>query len=132
MKKSIINRITQRNDNKYDSLLGIGYTINFIDMERDFVYQYYLFGVLGLILVLPQLFVLLNAALASFKILKNKESFDYLLLLMAPSLGVAVAYASGHVFGWVSPSYIFAFSIALSIIMMNKYLHRSDKKYDKS
>ena len=43
------------------------------------------------------------------------KKFDFtktLLVLMAPSLGFVVAYYSGHVFGWISPSYILVLTLA--------------------
>ena len=46
---------------------------------------------------------------------KDIKKFDFtktLLVLMAPSLGFVVAYYSGHVFGWISPSYILVLTLA--------------------
>ena len=41
MKIDILNRVQERNDDKLDKYLGLGYTLNFMDIERDYVYQYY-------------------------------------------------------------------------------------------
>ena len=112
MKTTIIKRIYERNNNKYDKLFGMGYTLNFIDLERDYVYQYYLFGIFGIILIIPQMLLFIKTA---FYGLKNIKKFDFtktLLVLMAPSLGFVVAYYSGHVFGWISPSYILVLTLA--------------------
>ena len=112
MKVKIIARIKERNNNKYDTFLGMGYTINFEDLERDYVYQYYLFGIFGIILIIPQMLLFIKTA---FYGLKNIKKFDFtktLLVLMAPSLGFVVAYYSGHVFGWISPSYILVLTLA--------------------
>ena len=90
----------------------MGYTLNFIDLERDYVYQYYLFGIFGIILIIPQMLLFIKTA---FYGLKNIKKFDFtktLLVLMAPSLGFVVAYYSGHVFGWISPSYILVLTLA--------------------
>ena len=119
MKSTIINRIQERNDNKYDKLLGMGYTTYFIDLERDYVYQYYLFGVCGIILIVPGLFTLIRNMWLLFKKRKIIDMVSALLILMAPVLGYVVAYYSGHVFGWVSPSYILILVVAFLNYMMS-------------
>lgn len=113
MKSEIIHRIKERNNNKYDSLLGMGYTINFMDLERDYVYQYYLFGVLGIILILPQLLIYLKTGISCLKNIHNIPLLETTLIAMGPALALVVAYYSGHVFGWISPSYMFVLTIAI-------------------
>lgn len=113
MKTEIIKRIKERNNNKYDSYLGMGYTINFMDLERDYVYQYYLFGLLGIILILPQLFVCFKTGINCLKNIRQIPLLSTALVAMGPALGFVVAYYSGHVFGWISPSYILVLTIAI-------------------
>ena len=113
MKVKIIARIKERNNNKYDSYLGMGYTINFMDLERDYVYQYYLFGLLGIILILPQLFVCFKTGINCLKNIRQIPLLSTALVAMGPALGFVVAYYSGHVFGWISPSYILVLTIAI-------------------
>ncbi len=113
MKTTIIKRIKERNNNKFDTLLGMGYTINFMDLERDYVYQYYLFGLLGIILIIPQLFIYLKETIKSLKNLRHISLLLTALIIMSPTLGFIVAYYSGHVFGWISPSYILVLTIAI-------------------
>ena len=113
MKTEIIKRIKERNNNKYDNYLGMGYTINFMDLERDYVYQYYLFGLLGIILILPQLFVCFKTGINCLKNIRQIPLLSTVLVAMGPALGFVVAYYSGHVFGWISPSYILVLTIAI-------------------
>jgi hypothetical protein len=113
MKTTIIKRVSDRNNNKYDKYLGMGYTINFMDLERDYVYQFYLFGILGIILIVPQIIFFIKSGLFMLKNIKKINLIYSLLIIMAPSLGFVVAYYSGHVFGWVSPSYILILVLAI-------------------
>ena len=62
-----------------DNLFGIGYTSNLVDMERDYVYQYYLFGIFGIILL-----ILIYIFFYIFNVLKIFDSkyFNYNLNLI--------------------------------------------------
>jgi len=120
MKTTIIKRIKERNNNKYDSLLGMGYTINFMDLERDYIYQYYLFGIFGLILILPQLLLFVKIGIYYLKNIKHIDLIKTLLIAMSSCLGFSVAYFSGHVFGWISPSYILILTLAILTYIYNK------------
>lgn len=121
MKAKIISRIKERNDNKYDTLLGMGYTINFEDLERDYVYQYYIFGIIGLIiLIFPQIFTLFKATINVLKKYKTINITLTLLLLSSPYICLVCAYFSGHVFGWISPIYILMLSLAIISVYIEK------------
>lgn len=118
LKMDIIKRVEERNNNKYDSLFGLGYTINFMDIERDYVYQYYLFGLFGLlILVVPYIFFFASNALKSLK----PKNFKYpnIILLMSSFFGLISGYFSGHLFGWTTPMLILTFAICFERIMIN-------------
>lgn len=125
MKIKIIERIKERNNNKYDSFLGMGYTINFEDLERDYVYQYYIFGILGIIILLfPEISLLIKKTI---KLIKNYKTIDItltLLLLSSPYICLVCAYLSGHVFGWISPVYI----LILSLSILNVYVKEQEEK----
>lgn len=119
LKMDIIKRVKERNNNdKLDSLLGLGYTINYIDIERDYVYQYYLFGIFGLlILVLPYIILFGLNVLRTLK----RQNFKYtnIILLMSGIFGLASGYFSGHLFGWTTPMIILSFVICFERIMVN-------------
>lgn len=127
MKKDIIARIKERNNNNIDTFLGMGYTLNFMDMERDYVYQYYLFGIVGLLLFISPYFIFL--AYLIFKILFNfTNNFNYAtyFAMISPMLGLVIAYLSGHVFGWVSP--MMWLSVSVAILYCNVYLNEKKVK----
>lgn len=104
MKTDILNRIMQRNNNDNDKIFGLGYTLNFIDLERDYYYQYYLFGIAGLLILIgPYFYLLIKNIVIALKNFKKNVSLKTVLCFMSPMLGMVIAYYSGHVFGWVSP-----------------------------
>ena len=113
MKSDIIKRVKERNNNKIDTYLGLGYTLNFMDVERDYVYQYYLFGIVGMLILMGPYFILL--AYLIFKTLKNIKvnlKLNIILGFMSVVLGLSIAYLSGHVFGWVSPMMYLVFTLS--------------------
>ena len=110
MKIDILRRIKERNNNKVDDLLGLGYTLNFMDVERDYVYQYLLFGGIGVILFLGIYFIIFGKNIVtSIKHIKKAFKFNVAMSFMAPCVVFVIAYYSGHVFGWVSPMMYLSF-----------------------
>jgi len=120
MKIKIIDRMQERNNNKYDNLLGIGYTTNFEDLERDYVYQYYIFGIIGLIIIiLPEIILLIKSIINILKRFKKIDITLTCLLLSSPCICLVCAYLSGHVLGYISPIYILILSLAILNVMIN-------------
>lgn len=99
-KCEMISRIIERNNNSGDHLLGIGYLSNVPYTERDYVYQYYIFGLVGLILLLGPF--CLPVPYSIYKILRNirkKLTLENCAIGMSLCCFLAIAYYSGHVFG---------------------------------
>lgn len=123
MKIDILKRIYERNNNQNDKFYGMGYTLNFLDLERDYYYQYYIFGIFGLLLFICPYFIVLGylvfRGLLNFK---NNFKLTVLLCIMSVCLGLLIAYYSGHVFGWVGPMMILVlmFGILSSMIIYEK------------
>lgn len=117
IKQDIINRIVDRNNNPADKIFGVGYVLNFMDLEVDYVYQYHLFGIFGLFLLVLQYPILY--IIKSIQFVSNKKTFKYgnVVLILSPFIGMVCCYFSGHLFGWGAPMTILAFSIAF---MCNK------------
>ena len=113
IKSDIIERVKIRNNNyKLDSLLGIGYTTNFMDIEKDYVYQYYLFGIIGSILLIGVYiyFYIKNI----FKLFQGKYfEYEYCLRILSSFIGLVGCYFSGHLFGWTSPMIILATTLCI-------------------
>lgn len=128
LKVEIISRIKEKNSNKMDTYLGMGYTLGFLDLERDYVYQYYIFGIFGVILfILPYLLLFgYNLIMVMLKLKKNLK-FVTLVTLMSSFLGLVIAYLSGHVFGWVSPMMFLVMVLSLlSFIIKENSLESSE------
>lgn len=107
IKTDILNRIMQRNDNPNDKFLGMGYTLNFLDLERDYYYQYYIFGILGVLILIGPYFIIIGfIAYKSLRYFNKNFNLKTVLCFMSVALGLLIAYYSGHVFGWVGPMMI--------------------------
>lgn len=120
LKADIIERIEKRNDNKFDSLLGLGYTIDFMDIERDYVYQYYLFGIVGfLLLVGPYIALFMYNFANAFN--KYNFRYEYCLCLISSFFGLVLCYFSGHLFGWTSPMLILSLTLCIEREGNKKY-----------
>lgn len=112
IKNDIIKRVIERNNNKKDKLFGIGYSINFPDIETDYIYQYYLFGIIGSVLFIGVYiyFYIQNIN----KLFKGKYfKYEYCLRILSSLLGLVGCYFSGHLFGWTSPMIVLATSLCI-------------------
>lgn len=119
MKTDILKRIYERNDNKTDKYFGMGYTLNFIDIERDYYYQFYLFGIVGMIVLMGPYFAILGyLVFLGIKYFKNNFKLKTILAGMSVVLGLLIAYYSGHVFGWVSPMMILTFTLSYLVYII--------------
>lgn len=119
IKTDILNRIQERNNNSMDKWLGLGYTLNFLDLERDYLYQYYIFGIIGLfVLIAPYFIVLLYLSIKGFRSFNKNFKFITILGCMSVLLGLVIAYYSGHVFGWVSPMLYLTMFLGLLICII--------------
>lgn len=112
LKRNIIDRIEEKNNNRFDPILGLGYTINFMDIERDYVYQYYLFGIGGILLfIMPYLGLYIYNFIYAFN--KYNFRYEYCLCLISSFFGLILCYFSGHLFGWTSPMLILSLTLCI-------------------
>ena len=99
LKTSIYKNIQNENNNKFDKLLGLGHTLNYIYTEEDYTYQYYTYGIIGFVVLLgPYFAIIIYLAFNILKVYKKKFNFENIVYLMAPSMILVIAYFSGHVF----------------------------------
>lgn len=119
MKRDVIGRIKMRNHNFGDDMVGMGFTLNFMDVEQDYIYQYYLFGFFGLLLLIGIYFLSYIKSLGLFfKDFKNKFRFEYVILFMPSLLELIVAYFTGHTFGMVTPMFVLSLTLGFMRIYM--------------
>lgn len=98
-------------------LTGFGYGTFMrggILIERDFVQQYYSYGIVGVVLIMAPWLVLL--VYVGIKLLlgykKNKWTYMNIILLMSCGLGFVSSYVSGHVFDELTTSMFIALCIS--------------------
>lgn len=118
LKRDIMHRIMVKNNNKLDKYFGMGYTIGTMDMERDYIYQYFLLGIVGVVLLIGiYIFIYLKQVL---NIIKERQfNFQDIIISLAPLAGLITCYFSGHLFGWVSPMIILAMVICLEKVIID-------------
>ena len=99
-KTFMINDIIAKNDNPMDKYLGIGYTSGVPYTERDYVFEYYIFGIGGVVLlILPFIGVVLLALIRILKDMKHHANGLNLALGVALCAYFVTAYIAGHTFG---------------------------------
>ena len=131
IKADILARVKERNNNDLDTYFGLGYTLNMIDGERDYVYQYYLFGIIGIIVLMGPYFVMLLYLIVRLLFnLKKCFKLDVACSLMGVVLGLLIAYYSGHVFGWVSPMMWLTVMIGISTFVVLENINKKDKELE--
>ena len=126
LKIDVLDRIMERNDNKADIALGMGYTSNIPDAERDYVYQYYILGILGVIILIgPYVGILIYAGIKMLLQYKEKMNLQNGAILMSLACLCIIAYLSGHVFG-KSINMLFL-SLYGAMLLRNIHTEKQDK-----
>lgn len=95
LETSIIKRVVEVNDNKYDKLFGItnNRIQNIFNIERDFTLQYYAYGIIGMLIFFSVYFWLLVKGIID--VLKDFELYDMCKLACLVLL-LGIAYMSGN------------------------------------
>lgn len=120
-KIEIIDRIIERNNNPMDQYLGIGYTSNVPYTERDYVYQYFVFGIGGiLVLIAPYILSLLYAGVKILLKHKEKLNLENCAIGMSICCYLIIAYLAGHVFGMMINMLFINLFVAKLLINVNR------------
>ena len=95
---SMVKRVVQINNNKMDKLWGITNTRiqNIFNIERDYILQYYAFGIVGMILFLGNYFVIFVKQI--WELIRNFNYYN-ICHLSAVVLFLGVSYLSGNIMG---------------------------------
>lgn len=99
LEEEILKRIQKVNNNSLDNYLGMGFTrtSSIFNLERDFLYQYYSMGMIGVVLLLgPYILVLIWAMLKMAFPIRNC-TLEKCALVLGLGLTFFVAYYSGNV-----------------------------------
>lgn len=122
MKTSMLNQIYINNDNWLDKYVGMGYTLNFIYTEEDYTYQFYNYGIFGILLFIgPYLLILLVISFKFLKGFKNNFTVQNTLFIIALAFGILVPYMSGHVFERSFPLYVLALIAAINLLNLKEF-----------
>jgi len=128
MKSAMLKQVYILNNNKLDNLVGMGYTLNFIYTEEDYTFQFYLYGIIGLILFIgPYFMILLYSLIKFFRHFKKNFTILNTMTILSLTIGLVVPYLSGHIFERSFPLYTLAFIAILNLVIWNKDdLEKSD------
>lgn len=98
----LYNHVFEKNQNKYDILLGFGYSQLFnsgVVLERDGIYHFYTLGMIGLLLfILPYYIILIYSI---FKVLidyKNKVNLENVTYIFVVGMLLVLAIIGGNLF----------------------------------
>lgn len=99
VQEEMLKRVKEVNDNEMDDLFGIGYTrtSDIYNLEKDFLYQYYSMGSLGVTLLLgPYVLCLLLMMFTMLKKFKEKVTLFNCAIVLGAGLTLCLAYYSGN------------------------------------
>ena len=117
LKTSILANIYNENNNEYDKWLGMGHTLNYIYTESDYTYQFYHYGIIGMVVLFG--FYIYYIILYLYRILKNRKhdfNFKNIISISGPILIFGVAYFSGHVLERLFPLVVLSLLISYNLI----------------
>lgn len=121
LEQSMVRRVIEINNNKYDKLFGITYTRvqNIFNIEKDFIMQYYSLGIIGIIIFILPYFIILGYCIIKILLNKFKKNNLYLLLsIIIIFMLFAISYYSGNLLN--SLSFTIYFTIPFAIMLKNK------------
>lgn len=127
LKTSILENIFKENDNSQDIIWGIGgNSLGYIYTESDYSYQIYSYGIIGFVVFIG-IYVFAIPYLV-YKMFKNNNfNFEYCIHIFAPTLGLLIAYYSGHVLERNFPLLVLAYLIGINFVCLNSS-KQADKK----
>ena len=98
---SMVKRVVEINDNNWDILLGItnNRIQNIFNIERDYILQYYAYGIIGCLLFLGIYLLLL---IRNFVIFIKEFKYFNICILATTILFLFIAYLSGNILGQIS------------------------------
>lgn len=119
LEKTMVKRVIEINNNKFDWLLGITYTRvqNIFNIEKDFIMQYYSLGIIGLVIVFLPYFILLfyygfNCCKNKFKQINLINILSFITICMI----FCVSYYSGNLLN--SLSFTIYFTILYNLLLI--------------
>lgn len=122
IEERMLQRVKEINNDVMDTYFGMGYsrTSNIYNLERDFLYQYYSMGVVGVILLLGP-YVGIVAFIMVMMLIRFKTTFNMIncSLILGCGLSLFLAYYSGNVMESLGITIIFALVLGY-LLKINK------------
>lgn len=100
VEQRMLERVKEINDDPMDDFFGMGYTrtSNIYNLERDFLYQYYSLGIIGVAIFLgPYVGILLITMVLMLVKFKKRGNIENCSLVLGVGLSLFLAYYSGNV-----------------------------------
>ena len=125
-------RVKQINNNKNDDLFGISFTRSeqLFTLERDFVYQYYTMGLIGVILLLgPYVLIAFGCSFRIALELRKKFNVKYAMTCFGTIFILAVSVYSGNIMDALTITIILAFilgKLAKDLFIENKEIENKN------
>lgn len=111
-KKEIYQEVLKKNNNKWDKILGIGYTSNFPYVESDFYSQIVWFGYVGMgILIGPYILVTVITILRLVRQWKSFFRYENMMFLMSILGSFLLCIMAGHLFNGIFSITIFSWNL---------------------
>ena len=114
IERMMLERVKEKNDNKWDDYLGITFTRmgNIFDLERDFISHYYTMGIWGmLLLVFPYILIVLTCIVRMLMSHKKNLTMKNVYYLMGIGITLFAAYFTGNVLDGLIVTLILGFCI---------------------
>lgn len=120
VEEEILKRVKEVNDNKYDELFGLTYsrTSKLYNLEKDFVYQYYSMGALGVILLIGPLVTMLIMGI--ILTLKRDFSIENTSICFGVAFLFVVVYTSGNMLDNLGILIILGFTLGYLLSKLKK------------
>ena len=131
LEQSMVKRVVEINNNKFDKLLGITYTRiqNIFNIEKDFIMQYYSLGIIGLVLFIGPYFIILSYCFIKNLLDKFKSIQGYTILIFTTICMIfAISYYSGNLFN--SLSFTIYFTIPYALVLILEKIKIGEKAYE--
>lgn len=98
-KKELMGRIMERNGQSLDKVVGMG-VFPEINCEQDYVYQYFMFGIVGLCLIVGIYFVIFGKNVITFFVrFKKYWNAEFMAYMCAFAIALLLPYVTGHMLG---------------------------------
>lgn len=128
LKNNILKNIYIENNNPADKFFGLGYSLNYIYTETDYYYQFYSYGILGMLLfIFPYFAILFYIGILILKNIKTKFNLENCMYLLGIILSLGIAYFSGHVLERTFPLLMTSLLVSLNLINIKKENYYSNK-----